>query len=143
MIRKLNENEINRVMKIWKEATIKAHDFIPEKYWIENYSIVKEEYIPKSETYVYLEESDIKGFISVINGEYIGALFIDVSCQGKGIGRKLIDYVRNIYNKLSLSVYKDNENAVNFYKKIGFQVKCEKIDKQTHKFEYIMVDKIL
>ena len=140
MIRKLNINkqEINKVMEIWKESTIKAHSFISEEYWMKNYDVVKEKYLPMAATYVYLEGNEIKGFISVLGGEFIGALFVDVNCQGKGIGRKLIEHIKQIYDSLTLAVYKDNEGAVGFYKKTGFVLKQEQLDKETNHVEYIM-----
>lgn len=140
MIRKLNLNveEVNNIMNIWKKATIKAHEFIPTEYWLKNFNVVKEKYIPLAETYVYLEESQIKGFISIIGGEYIGALFVDINCQGRGIGRKLIEYSRRIYDRLKLAVYKENNQAVGFYKQVGFTVKYEQLNEETNEPEYIM-----
>lgn len=140
MIRKLNgnEKEINEIMEIWKESTIDAHRFIPQEYWLESYNIIKEKYIPIAETYVYSEENEIKGFISILNGEYIGALFVDVNCQGKGIGGKLIEYAKKEYDSLALAVYSENKNAVNFYKKYGFIKKYEQSNEETKEPEYIM-----
>lgn len=140
MIKKLamNEEEIKKVMEIWKYATIKAHDFIAEKYWLNSYNDVKEKYIPMAETYVYLEQGEIQGFISVIGGEYIGALFVDVEYQGNGIGTKLMDYVKDIYPMLTLAVYKENHKSVEFYKRVGFIVENEKINEETKRAEYTM-----
>jgi putative acetyltransferase len=36
MIRDLKQKDIDKVMEIWLESTIKAHDFMPEKYWQDN-----------------------------------------------------------------------------------------------------------
>lgn len=140
MIRKLNlnEKEINDIMEIWKKATIEGHPFISKEYWLESYKIVKEKYIPMAETYVYLEEDEIKAFISILEGEYIGALFVDINYQGGGIGKKLIEHTKSIYDSLTLSVYKENEKAVNFYKKVGFIKESEKLNEETNRPEYFM-----
>lgn len=53
MIRYLKQKDIDKIMKIWLESTIKAHDFIPKKYWQDNFNVVKDTYIPQSKTYVY------------------------------------------------------------------------------------------
>ena len=37
--------DIDRIMEIWLESTIKAHDFIEKKYWEDNYNTVKHDYI--------------------------------------------------------------------------------------------------
>ena len=105
MIRKLDNNDVDKVMDIWLKSTVKAHDFIEKNYWEDNYNTVKNVYIPMSETYIY-EKEDIKGFISIINNEFIGALFVDNDCQGQGIGKALIEHVKSKYDNLSLAVYK-------------------------------------
>ena len=138
MIRKLRDEDLNKVMNIWLESTIKAHNFISEDYWENNYNIVKDVYIPMAETFVYDDGLDIKGFISIINNEFIGALFVDSNCQRLGIGSELIDYILKKYEKLSLAVYKNNKKAVSFYKNKGFKVIKEQVNEDSGFQEYIM-----
>ena len=138
MIRKLNEPDIDKVMDIWMKSTIKAHDFISKEYWQNNYNTVKEVYIPMSETFVYKDVQGIKGFISVINNEFIGALFVDIDFQGNGIGKQLIDYAVSKYGKLQLAVYKENKKSVEFYINRGFKIIEEQINDDSKHVEYIM-----
>ena len=138
MIRELESKDIEQVMEIWKESTIKAHNFISEDYWIESYKIVKDDYLPISKTFVYVEEKDIKGFISILNGDFIGAIFVDINSQGTGIGTALIDFVKSKYDKLSLAVYKNNKKSVEFYKKSKFILEKEEINEETNEVELIM-----
>ncbi len=138
MIRKLNEADIDKVMDIWMKSTIKAHDFISKEYWQNNYNTVKEVYIPMSETFVYKDVQGIKGFISVINNEFIGALFVDIDFQGNGIGKQLIDYAVSKYGKLKLAVYKENKKSVEFYINRGFKIIEEQINDDSKHVEYIM-----
>jgi len=133
-----NEEEINQIMSIWKDSTIKGHSFIPKQYWIDIYEKVKNQYIPASETYVYEEDGVIQGFISILENNFIGALFIHVDYQNKGIGRKLIEYVKDKYFELQLAVYKNNETAVKFYTNNGFKVQATNLDETTGEEEYIM-----
>ena len=138
MIRKLNEADIDKVMDIWMKSTIKAHDFISKEYWQNNYNTVKEVYIPMSETFVYKDVQGIKGFISVINNEFIGALFVDIDFQGNGIGKQLIDYAVSKYGKLQLAVYKENKKSVEFYINRGFKIIKEQVNEDSGHNEYIM-----
>ena len=138
MIRKLNEADIDKVMDIWMKSTIKAHDFISKEYWQNNYNTVKEVYIPMSETFVYKDVQGIKGFISVINNEFIGALFVDIDFQGNGIGKQLIDYAVSKYGKQQLAVYKENKKSVEFYINRGFKIIEEQINDDSKHVEYIM-----
>ena len=138
MIRKLKGEDINKVMDIWEESTIKAHDFIDKDYWKNNYDTVKNVYIPISDTFVYDDGENIKGFISIIDNEFIGALFVDVKDKGLGIGSKLIDYTISKYGKLNLAVYKENVKGVKFYTHKGFKIIKEQKNEDSGFEEYIM-----
>lgn len=138
MIRQLQNKDIDKIMGIWLESTIYAHKFISKEYWNENYNIVKDVYIPMSKTFIYEDNDDIRGFISVINNDFIGALFVEKNYQSQGIGKSLIDYAKNLYDNLSLAVYKENEKALEFYKKMGFKIISENINEDTNCVEYIM-----
>lgn len=137
-IRKLKECEIDYIMKIWLESTIESHPFIEEKYWKKNYDIVKDIYIPMAETFVFCNEKEINGFISIINDEFIGALFIDTKSQGLGIGGSLLKYVKNRYKNINLAVYKENNKAVEFYKKHGLKIIKEQNNEDSGFVEYLM-----
>lgn len=138
MIRNLENKDIDKIMDIWLKSTIKAHDFISEQYWKNSYNTVKDIYIPIAETFVYEDDEDIKGFISIINNEFIGALFVDVDAQSNGIGKCLIDHALNKYKKLNLAVYKDNKKSVDFYIHRGFKIIKEQVNEDSAHKEYIM-----
>lgn len=138
MIRELKDIEVNDVMDIWLETTITAHEFIPEDYWIKNYEVVKEEYIPVSKTFVYEEDGVIRAFISVIDDAFIGALFVSEAYQRRGIGKKLLDHCKSLYPKLELRVYLKNTSAVGFYRKNGFIIRKGQLNEDSGFMEYIM-----
>lgn len=142
MIRKLTNIDIDKIMDIWLESTVKAHNFISREYWENNYKVVKDVYIPIADTFVYEEEGETRGFISIINNEFIGALFVDVKFQGMGIGTKLIDYSVEKYKKLTLAVYKENKKSVEFYTRKGFKIIEEGLNEDSGYTEYIMKNKI-
>ena len=66
MIRKLENSDIDRIMDIWINTTIKAHSFVKQEYWMENYDIVKNTYLPSSDTYIYEDNEDIKDEIKCL-----------------------------------------------------------------------------
>ena len=137
MIRKFEKNDINDVMEIWKNENIKAHQFIPNEYWESNYSNVKEALL-NAEIYVYIIEENILGFIG-LDQNYIEGIFIDTNNQCNGIGTSLLNKVKENKNALTLSVYKKNINAINFYKKNDFKITSESIDQDTNEIEYTMI----
>ena len=138
MIRKFKEDDTTSVMTIWTKGNFKAHSFIDKDYWLLNFNKVKNDYLLNSVTYVYTENEEIKGFISIINEGYIGALFVKQDSLREGIGKRLINFVKEKYNKLSLKVYKRNINATLFYISMGFKNIAMDIDKETGEPQYLM-----
>lgn len=133
MIRRFREDDTTKVMTIWTKGNFKAHYFIDKDYWLENFNRVKNEYLLKSETYIYVEDDEIKGFISLLDGGYIGALFVREDSKRKGIGRRLINYCRDRYDRLTLNVYEKNIDATLFYVAMGFKNKRIQIDEHTRR----------
>lgn len=137
MIKKFNINKLDAVMKIWLETNIDAHNFIEKEYWINNYEMVKQ-ILPTADIYTFEENNVIKGFIGVIEGNYIAGLFVKKEYQRQGIGQKLINYCKSKYLNLKLDVFIKNKNAVNFYYKNGFKVLNEHFSEDTKQNEYTM-----
>ncbi len=123
-------------MQIWESANIKAHNFISNEYWENNYEYVKS-ILPNSELYVYLVNNKIIGFIGM-NINYIEGVFVDTNNQHNGIGTSLLNKVKESRSNLTLSVYKKNTKAINFYKENDFIITSESIDKNTNEIEYTM-----
>ena len=137
MIRKLQKADINRAADIWLKTNLKAHFFIPEQYWISNYEFVKE-MLPQAEVYVYEDDKMIQGFIG-INDEYIEGIFVSDEMQSCGIGKLLLDYVKDKKVSLRLNVYQKNARAISFYQREGFIIQCEGLDEATGEKEYTML----
>ena len=135
-MREFEDNDIDNIMQIWKSANIKAHNFISNEYWENNYKYVKS-ILPNAELYVYLVNNKIIGFIGM-NTNYIEGIFVDTNSQHNGIGTLLLNKVKENRNNLILRVYKKNTNAINFYKKNDFIITNEDIDNDTDEIEYTM-----
>jgi len=136
MIRKFERNDIDIVMQIWKKENIRAHKFIPEEYWENNYNYVKE-ILPNAEIYVYIYKEKIIGFIG-LNSNYIEGIFVDTNNQCNGVGTALLSKAKEDRDSLKLKVYQKNINAINFYKKNDFIITSENIDENTEEIEYTM-----
>lgn len=136
MIRKFKKEDIDEVMEIWKNENIRTHNFISKEYWKNNYEYVKD-ILPNADIDVYLLDEHIVGFIGVDN-DYIEGIFVDINNQHNGIGTSLLNKIKEEKEKLNLSVYKKNINAIKFYKKNGFIITGESIDKNTDEIEYTM-----
>lgn len=137
MIRKLQRADISKVAEIWLETNLKTHYFIPAQYWENNFDLVKE-MLSQAEVYVYENGQKIQGFIG-LNGEYIEGIFVPTEMQSKGIGKLLMDFIKERKEKLFLNVYRKNARAIHFYHGEGFDIQCEGLDKNTGEKEYTMI----
>ena len=136
MIRKLQNVDINKVADIWLKTNLEAHDFIPGQYWTSNYEAVKK-MLPQAEVYVYEDNKIIQGFVGV-REEYIEGIFVSDKMKSHGIGKALLDYIKDKKARLQLNVYQKNVRAMSFYQREGFTIQSEGLDEFTGEKEYVM-----
>ena len=136
-IRQANIHDFSYLTEIWFNASVKAHDFIPEIYWENNKVKMQDTYLPMSEVYLVENTNNIYGFIALVENT-IAAIFVSPEQQGKGIGKLLINHAKGIRNNLELNVYQQNTNSIRFYKSVGFKVVEETLDEETESKEFLM-----
>ncbi|XTZ38578.1 N-acetyltransferase [Salmonella enterica] len=138
MIRKWHSSDVSPLLSLWMESTIYAHPFISARYWQESETLVRNVYLPAAQTWVWEDSRAVKGFISVMDEQFIGALFVRPAAIGQGIGKALINHVKQRFNRLSLEVYQKNEQAVNFYHAQGFRIEASAWQHETQHPTWIM-----
>ncbi|MCP3926953.1 MAG: GNAT family N-acetyltransferase [Desulfobacterales bacterium] len=136
-IRKLESNDINEVVELWYETSVQTHSFISADYWEKNKKDMATIYLPKSETYLAIENEKIIGFIAMAEN-YLAAVFVQINMQGSGIGKKLLKYIKDRRETIQLKVYKKNSRTVAFYKKQDFEILSENIEEITNEIELLM-----
>lgn len=137
MIRELRKDDIDKVADIWLDTNIKAHYFIPTQYWKSNFELVKE-LLLQATVYIYEDNQEIQGFIG-LNDESIEGIFVSDEMQSCGIGKLLLEYIKNKKVRLRLNVYQKNARAISFYQREGFDIQCEGFDDATGEKEYTML----
>ena len=138
MIRQWQSENTAPLLSLWLESTTVAHPFIDAEYWKENEAMVRDVYLPAAQTWVWEDEGQLCGFISVMHSQFVGALFVAPAFIGKGIGRALLNHIQQRYPYLSLEVYQKNERAVNFYHAQGFRIEDSAWQDDTHHPTWIM-----
>ena len=137
MIRRFDEEDLERVMRIWLEGNLAAHGFIPRSYWIEHAPEVRE-LLPQATVFVHENEAgDVDGFIG-LDGSYVAGLFVDRNARSHGVGRQLLEHAKREAANLTLHVYARNEHAVAFYMREGFVTVATGFDKDTGEPELTM-----
>lgn len=138
MIRYMTIEQLDEVIDIWYEGNVETHTDVDQSYWLDNKDMVKEA-MSNANIYVSMDGDKIAGFIGIAEGYYIAGVFVRNHYQGKGVGKSLLDFVKDKYDELALDVYKTNERALAFYKREGFVVVEESVDEATDLIECSMV----
>ena len=84
----------------------------------------------QSEVYVFEADEMIPGCIG-LNDEYSEGIFVSDEMQSCGIGKLLLDYIKNKKDRLRLNVYQKNARAISFYQREGFIIQCEGLEEVT------------
>ncbi|MCC6123303.1 GNAT family N-acetyltransferase [Weissella cibaria] len=140
MITKLNsfsDRDLEQLAQIWLNGNLQAHSFIPAQYWKNQFVNIKKMLL-EANIFVYRNNETIIGFLGELDG-YIAGLFVDMNYRNQGVGSRLINYLKQINDKLTLSVYVDNINAVNFYENKAFIIDSVGMDTETDSKEYHMI----
>lgn len=136
MIRKIREDDIVRVMALWMKGNLKYHDFIDKDYWLEIFNNKKEE-ILHNDTFVYIEDEKILGFINLKN-QNITDIYVDNNLLRQGIGKKLINYCKDIRENLEVIIFEKNINAMLFFSSLEFKNMGIRINEKFSEKEYIL-----
>lgn len=138
MIRKMQPADLEPALELWLAANLQAHGFIDPAYWHDNLEPLRQ-MLPQAEVYVYAEAAESAPLALIgLEGDYIAGLFVAPEAQTQGIGKQLLDYAKILRSQLTLRVYRQNERALNFYQREGFQITDSQIDEATGAAEYLM-----
>ena len=138
MIHEWRSKDTSPLLRLWLESTTYAHPFIAAKYWQDSEMLVREVYLPSARTWVWEEDGELYGFVSVLDRQYVGALFVCPNVLRKGIGSALLDHVKQRFDALSLEVYQKNDRAVSFYHAQGFRIEDSAWQEDTQHPTWIM-----
>ncbi len=138
MIREFRITDLEKVMDLWLQGNLQAHDFISGKYWKDHLEQVRE-MLPEAEVYVYENPvtGALEGFVG-LSDNYLAGIFVKEEARSRGIGRALLEHVKIIRPGLTLRVYEKNSRAVQFYLREGFAILSREVEESTGEREYVM-----
>lgn len=143
MIRIATANDFERINQLFiqmiqyvneenKKAGLEVDEEVFKNGYEEGYL---ENFINNPERYIYVYENDngdVLGYISCVkcnNNDltftYLDDFCVDLNCRGNGIGKMLLSEVFSGLDDselIRLHVESNNSKALDFYKRIGFQV---------------------
>lgn len=120
-IRRSRHDEGEKLIAIWCRSVDATHDFLSKEYRIELEKLVRS-FLPEAPLWVAADEQDEPVAFMLLTGDHMDALFVDPEARGCGVGRLLIEHALSLAPTLTTNVNEQNEQAVGFYKKLGFRV---------------------
>lgn len=119
-IKVIPDCDIIKMKKLVWESFLKyiAPDLSYEGIESFNKIISNSEFISSLQKFGYYENDDLQGIIAM-NKNHISLFFVRGDCSGKGIGRKLWDYVKE-HSENRVFTVKSSPYAISIYHKLGF-----------------------
>ena len=119
-IRQYRDRDLDGVLSAWENASKIAHPFLTPEFMDSERHNIPNMYLPNADTWVADIDGAVIGFIALI-GDEVGAIFVDPSHQGAGVGRSLMDKACDLCGDLELGVFEANSIGRGFYDHYGFE----------------------
>jgi putative acetyltransferase len=115
----ISSNEYNQIIELWELSVRATHSFLLEKDFSYYKTNIKKYF---GNVNVYAVKNNFGGILGFmgISKDNIEMLFVHPKEMKKGIGKILINYAVNELKIKKVDVNEQNENAIGFYKKMGF-----------------------
>lgn len=121
-IHPVTHDERDRVVDVWEAAVRATHHFLSDAD-IQFFKPLVPKGLFSLEHLLCVRDRDgaLVGFVGVTDGK-MEALFVHPSWHRAGIGRRLATHVIDTLGVTAVDVNEQNEQAVTFYRGLGFEV---------------------
>lgn len=117
----LEPEDYPRLVEVWEASVRATHHFVKESD-IEIFRPMVRDVLPRlTLTCARAVDGAVVGFIAVSEGN-VDMLFIHPDGRGQGIGRLLLTHAVESLAATTVDVNEQNEQAVGFYLRMGFEV---------------------
>lgn len=114
--------DVPRLVEVWEASVRATHHFLSEDdIQFFKPSVRAELYGALDLACVRDDAGRLAGFVGVADGK-VEALFIHPSLRGRGVGRALLDHAVAALGGTRVDVNEQNEQAVGFYRRMGFEI---------------------
>ncbi len=121
MIVQATQADYLTLIDLWERSVRATHDFLPETEIAQLKPLILNEYFAQVCLHVVVRDNQILGFLGS-SEDNIEMLFIDPDFRRTGVGSSLLDFAVKQLGIHKVDVNEQNTQAVNFYKKSGFEV---------------------
>lgn len=117
----IDKFEYKEVVNVWEASVRTTHHFLKEEDIAYFKPLILNIYLDAVELRCYRDEyCKIIGFVGVAEGN-LEMLFIHPAHRGKSIGKTLLEYAISNLKVTKVDVNEQNNDAIGFYKRYGFE----------------------
>lgn len=121
-IEEADKTSYSELIALWEASVRATHDFLAEEDLLMLKPLIFEQFLDAVELRVARSTSgEIVGF-SGVSDDKLEMLFIAPNARGEGIGTALVDHALQAQAVSKVDVNEQNEQALGFYQRLGFQV---------------------
>ncbi|QEF97939.1 putative N-acetyltransferase YjaB [Stieleria maiorica] len=121
-VEQATQNDYSTLIEIWEASVRATHDFLQEGDIERLRPMILDQYFDAVDLRCAKSDAgEIRGFCGVHEGN-IEMLFVAPQGRGSGIGRLLTEHAIEQQGAARVDVNEQNEQAVGFYKRMGFRV---------------------
>ena len=114
--------DYDEILEVWEASVRHTHHFLTEEHMQFYKPLVRNHYLPAVELYIIRDAGrKIVAFMG-LSDELIEMLFVYPGEQGKGYGKRLLEYATRKKQLDKVDVNEQNEKALSFYLHMGFQI---------------------
>ncbi len=118
----IRTEDIPRAVEVWEASVRSTHHFVREEDIQLFRGMVRDALSQITQlACVRDEHNQVVGFIAVVDGK-VEMLFLHPAARGQGAGRRLLEYAVTTFGAKMLDVNEQNQQAVGFYLRMGFEV---------------------
>jgi putative acetyltransferase len=118
----VSSEDFPRVVEVWEASVRATHLFLAEAD-IQFFKPLVRDALPHVTKLACMrnEKGQAVGFVGVVEDK-VEMLFIHPMWRGQGVGRRLLVYAVKVLGATKVDVNEQNEQAVGFYLRMGFEV---------------------
>lgn len=112
----------DELLTVWEKSVRSSHHFLREDD-IEYFKLlIRDQYLQAVKLFVIRNNSGQIAAFMGLSDDMLEMLFVLPDEQGNGYGRTLVEYAIKQYNIYKVDVNEDNEQAYQFYLRMGYKV---------------------
>ena len=138
-IRRMDKSESFEILELWMRSMTHGNDFIESDFWQKHYDKAKEMYLNEKDNFVYIKDEKIVGFICIDSENSVGGVFVDPDYENQGIGTALMNFIKNSYTLLHLSIFMKNRRTLAFANYHDFVIDGAEKDSISGEIQYTMI----